>query len=60
MFIETRTTLSYTLWGEKLNKDEDYDMWLRLWRAGKKFYNVDKVLVHHRLHRTSAFNSKGN
>ena len=39
---------------------EDYDMWLRLWRQGKKIYNVPTCLVMHRIHRDSAFNAKGN
>ena len=39
---------------------EDYDMWLRLWKQGKHFYNCDDVLVKHRIHKSSAFNAKGN
>lgn len=39
---------------------EDYDMWLRLWKQGKTFYNCHDVLVKHRIHQSSAFNSKGN
>jgi glycosyltransferase involved in cell wall biosynthesis len=39
---------------------EDYDMWLRLWKQGKFFYNCDDVLVKHRIHKSSAFNAKGN
>jgi teichuronic acid biosynthesis glycosyltransferase TuaG len=39
---------------------EDYDLWLRLWRGGKRFYNVDSIHVFHRIHRASAFNAKGN
>lgn len=40
-------------------KYEDYDLWLRLWRQGKTFYNVKTVEVLHRIHKNSAFNSKG-
>jgi glycosyltransferase involved in cell wall biosynthesis len=36
---------------------EDYDLWLRLWRNKKKFYNCSEVLVKHRLHSASAFNN---
>jgi GT2 family glycosyltransferase len=36
---------------------EDYDLWLRLWRGGKKFYNCSEILVKHRIHQTSAFNN---
>jgi hypothetical protein len=39
---------------------EDYDLWLRLRKENKKFYNLDKILVLHRIHNTSAFNAKGN
>ncbi len=45
-------------WNE--NGIEDYDLWLKLWRQGKKFYNVGTIQVMHRIHRDSAFNSKGN
>jgi glycosyltransferase involved in cell wall biosynthesis len=39
---------------------EDYELWLRLWKQGRRFYNCDGVFVKHRIHRASAFNSKGN
>jgi len=39
---------------------EDYELWLRLWRMGKKFYNDAGVHMLHRIHKQSAFNSKGN
>ena len=39
---------------------EDYDLWLRLWKKGCKFYNVTDVQVLHRIHQESAFNAKGN
>ena len=39
---------------------EDYDLWLKLWRQGKRFYNCDEVLIKHRIHQESAFNAKGN
>jgi len=39
---------------------EDYDLWLRLWKNGCKFYNVQEILVLHRIHPESAFNAKGN
>jgi glycosyltransferase involved in cell wall biosynthesis len=38
---------------------DDYDLWLRLRISNKKFYNCDNILVKHRIHRKSAFNSKG-
>jgi glycosyltransferase involved in cell wall biosynthesis len=41
------------------NGIEDYDLWLRLRKKNKKFFNVNGVLVMHRIHKNSAFNSKG-
>jgi teichuronic acid biosynthesis glycosyltransferase TuaG len=45
-------------WNAAYDGVEDYDLWLRLRRNGRQFYNVDEVLVRHRIHPTSAFNSK--
>ena len=45
-------------WNE--NGIEDYDMWLRLRGESKRFFNCKQVLVKHRIHAASAFNSKGN
>jgi len=44
-------------WNE--NGIEDYDLWLRLRKKGCKFYNFEQILVKHRIHQASAFNSKG-
>lgn len=44
-------------WNE--NGIEDYDLWLRLRKLNKKFYNCSEILVKHRIHKQSAFNSKG-
>jgi glycosyltransferase involved in cell wall biosynthesis len=38
---------------------EDYDLWLTLWQQGCHFYNVNEILVLHRIHRGSGYNSKG-
>jgi glycosyltransferase involved in cell wall biosynthesis len=45
-------------WNE--NGVEDYDLWLRLRKSGKTFFNCKAVLVKHRIHNASAFNAKGN
>ena len=37
---------------------EDYDLWLRLRKQNKRFYNCEEVLVLHRIHTNSAFNTK--
>jgi GT2 family glycosyltransferase len=47
-------------WNNNWDSVEDYELWLRLRKMGKKFYNCEEVLVKHRIHNTSAFNSKGN
>ena len=45
-------------WNE--NGIEDYDLWIRLRKLNKKFYNCPEIFVKHRIHKQSAFNSKGN
>jgi len=45
-------------WNE--NGIEDYDLWLRLRKQNKKFFNCKAILVKHRIHSASAFNAKGN
>jgi glycosyltransferase involved in cell wall biosynthesis len=47
-------------WNHNWNGVEDYDLWIRLRKSGKKFYNCKEILVKHRIHNTSAFNAKGN
>ena len=47
----------YCHWEE--NGIEDYELWLRLKYQGRTFFNCQDVLVRHRIHSNSAFNSKG-
>jgi glycosyltransferase involved in cell wall biosynthesis len=47
-------------WNSIYDGIEDYDLWLRLWKNGYKFYNVHDIQVLHRVHPNSAFNAKGN
>jgi len=35
---------------------EDYDLWLKLFKENKKFYNIDEILVLHRIYSNSFFN----
>lgn len=35
---------------------DDYDLWLRLFKEKKKFFNVDDFLILHRIHKNSNFN----
>jgi len=50
----------YCHWHDGIEGVEDYDMWLRLRKLNLRFFNVDTVLVGHRIHSQSAFNAKGN
>jgi glycosyltransferase involved in cell wall biosynthesis len=46
-------------WNSNWDGVEDYDLWLRLRKQHKKFYNFKQILVKHRIHQKSAFNSNG-
>ena len=45
-------------WDTTMDCLEDYDLWLRLWKEEFRFFNCSEILVKHRIHQTSAFNSK--
>jgi glycosyltransferase involved in cell wall biosynthesis len=45
-------------WSTNLDGIEDFDFWLKLIRNNKKIINVNEVLVLHRLHGKSNFNTK--
>jgi glycosyltransferase involved in cell wall biosynthesis len=47
-------------WDTSYDGIEDYDLWLRLRKSKCSFYNLRQILVKHRIHNSSAFNSKGN
>lgn len=47
-------------WNGEYNGVEDYDLWLRLRKQNKRFYNCPDLLVKHRLHSGSAYNARGN
>ena len=47
-------------WDDQHEGVEDYDMWLRLRKDNKAFFNLVQILVYHRIHKSSAFNAKGN
>lgn len=53
-------TLKELCWWDPNCFVEDYDLWLRLRAKGHTFFNFSEVLVKHRIHNESAFNSKGN
>ena len=45
-------------WRSEVDGIEDYDLRLRLFRIGKTAFNYPEVLVYHRLHPNSHFNTK--
>jgi hypothetical protein len=45
-------------WNQEYDGIEDYELWFRLKSQQKKFYNLEEVLVKHRIHDTSSFNTK--
>lgn len=45
-------------WWDPRFEVEDYELWLRLRKLGKTFYNVETILTRHRIHFLSAFNTK--
>ena len=47
-------------WNKEWDGVEDYDLWLKLWKQGKQFYNVESIQTLHRIHQESAFNAQGN
>lgn len=44
-------------WSDKYYGLDDYELWLNLWKRGKRFYNCPDILVRHRIHHGSAFNA---
>jgi len=50
-----RKNLCY--WYSQFDGVEDYDLWIRLRKQNKKFFNCPQILVKHRIHTDSAFNS---
>ncbi len=45
-------------WNSENDGVEDYELWLKLRKQGKRFYNCSDILVKHRIHQTSAFNTQ--
>jgi len=59
MIINSSCLLHKSLchWNGYWDSVEDYELWLKLASQNKQFYNVPEILVKHRIHRESAFNS---
>jgi len=47
-------------WNREVEGIEDYELWLKLRKQEKKFYNISDILVRHRIHKSSSFNTKNN
>jgi glycosyltransferase involved in cell wall biosynthesis len=45
-------------WDSSWDGVEDYDLWIRLVREGWTFFNIETLLVKHRIHKNSFFNTK--
>ena len=45
-------------WNEDFIALEDYELWIRLAKEGKKFFNINETLTFHRIHSGSYFNTK--
>ena len=45
-------------WDKFYEGIEDYELWLRLRKQNKNFYNLPDILVRHRIHKDSQFNTK--
>lgn len=45
-------------WDKTYEGIEDYELWLRLRKQNKNFYNLPDILVRHRIHNNSQFNTQ--
>lgn len=45
-------------WDESYKLLEDYELWLRLKKENRRFYNVPQIQVKHRIHSQSIFNNQ--
>lgn len=54
--INTRGRKIY--WDSVWDGVEDYDLWIRLAMDNWTFFNIDSILVKHRIHKDSFFNTK--
>jgi len=45
------------IWNNENDGIEDYELWLKIYSMGKKFYNCEEITVRHRLHNSSSFNT---
>jgi glycosyltransferase involved in cell wall biosynthesis len=56
--VKKRDVIECGGWDSNFDGLEDFDLWMRLYKRGKTFYNIQEFLVYHRVHSNSNFNSK--
>lgn len=56
--FKTEDAIEIGGWDESTEGLEDFDFWIRLYKKGSIFHNIQQFLVSHRIHSTSNFNSK--
>lgn len=56
--IRKDSLISVGGWKEDIDGIEDFDLWIRMLKNDKNFINLNEILVFHRLHTNSNFNTK--
>jgi len=57
-FLKTSDAKEIKGWDQSVDGLEDFDFWLKLFKLGKKFFNIQDYLVYHRIHPNSNFNAR--
>jgi len=57
-FVKTECFKEVGGWDSAVEGLEDFDVWVKLARKGKTFYNIQSHLTYHRIHSSSNFNAK--
>lgn len=57
-FVKTECFREIGGWDPAVEGLEDFDVWVKLAKRGKTFYNVPLHLTYHRIHSSSNFNAK--
>jgi glycosyltransferase involved in cell wall biosynthesis len=57
-FVKTDCFREVGGWDPAVEGLEDYDVWVKMVKKGKTFYNIQEGLTYHRIHSSSNFNAK--
>lgn len=57
-FVKTECFKEIGGWDPSVEGLEDFDVWVKLTKRGKTFYNIQDHLTYHRVHSLSNFNAK--